>query len=56
MSDTVVLKSLIQESKDGEWGKGEPFTKSVEMAVIRGTDFDGVRVGDIQGLPVRHVP
>jgi type I restriction enzyme S subunit len=56
MSTSVVLKSLILESKDGEWGKGEPFDKSVEMAVIRGTDFSAVRVGEIGGLPVRFVP
>jgi type I restriction enzyme, S subunit len=56
MAETIVLKSLLQESKDGEWGKGEPFADSVEMAVIRGTDFESARVGDIEDLPIRHIP
>jgi type I restriction enzyme, S subunit len=56
MSTPSVLKSLIVESKDGEWGKGEPFDQSVEMAVIRGTDFSAVRVGEIGSLPVRFMP
>jgi type I restriction enzyme, S subunit len=56
MTTPVVLKSLIQESKDGEWGKGEPFDHSVEMAVIRGTDFDEVRAGVLANLPIRYIP
>jgi type I restriction enzyme S subunit len=56
MSTAVVLKSLIQESKDGEWGKGEPFEDSVKMAVIRGTDFEAVRNGNIDALPIRYIP
>jgi len=53
---TVTLASLIQTSKDGEWGKGEPFNDSVEMAVVRGTDFDEVRLGKVSDLPVRYIP
>lgn len=56
MKTAVVLKSLIQESKDGEWGQGEPFKDSVEMAVIRGTDFEAVRSGLLAELPIRHIP
>jgi len=56
MSNPVVLRSLIAESKDGEWGKGEPFEQSVEMSVIRGTDFSDVRVAHIDSLPVRFIP
>lgn len=56
MSTAVVLKALIQESKDGEWGKGEPFEDSVKMAVIRGTDFEAVRNGNIDALPIRYIP
>jgi type I restriction enzyme S subunit len=52
----TVLRALIQESKDGEWGKGDPFADAVQVAVIRGTDFDSTRVGDIQDLPIRYIP
>ncbi len=51
----TILKSLIQESKDGEWGKEEPFKDSLQMSVIRGADFDDVRIGITDGLPVRHI-
>jgi len=56
MNDTVVLKSLILESKDGEWGKSKPFEKSKGMLVIRGTDFLDVRVGKLENLPFRYIP
>jgi len=51
-----VLKDLIAISKDGEWGKGEPFDESVEMIVVRGTDFGDVRFGDTLTTPRRHIP
>jgi restriction endonuclease S subunit len=51
-----VLKDLIAISKDGEWGKGEPFEDSIEMLAIRGTDFDKVRFGDMASTPRRHIP
>lgn len=50
-----VLKDLIEQSKDGEWGKGEPSADSVEMLCIRGTDFEDVRFGQIDSVPRRHV-
>ena len=50
-----VLKDLIAVSKDGEWGKGEPFDDSVEMLAIRGTDFEDVRFGDTVRTPRRHI-
>jgi type I restriction enzyme S subunit len=56
MNSQTDLKSLIQISKDGEWGKGEPFDNSLEMLVIRGTDFDDASVGDLEDLPVRFIP
>src|ERR1700693_311194 len=49
-----VLKDLIDYSKDGEWGKGEPFDESVEMLAIRGTDFEDVRFGNPSTVPRRH--
>jgi len=50
-----VLKDLIAVSKDGEWGKGEPFDESVEMLAIRGTDFEDVRFGFTASTPRRHI-
>jgi type I restriction enzyme S subunit len=50
-----VLKDLIAISKDGEWGKGEPFDESVEMHAIRGTDFEDVRYGSATSTPRRHI-
>jgi type I restriction enzyme S subunit len=52
----ATLRSLIVESKDGEWGKGEPFKDCQKMAVIRGTDFGDVRVGLLDSLPNRFIP
>lgn len=51
-----VLKDLIAISKDGEWGKSEPFDNSVEMLAIRGTDFENVRFGDTASTRRRHIP
>ncbi len=52
---TCVLKDLIEVSKDGEWGKGEPSEGSVEMLCIRGTDFEDVRFGNANSTPRRHI-
>lgn len=54
--DSLVLKEITVVTKDGEWGKGEPFDSSVEMMVIRGTDFEDVRVGSLDGVPSRYIP
>jgi type I restriction enzyme S subunit len=54
--EEFVLKSITTVTKDGEWGKGEPFDSSVEMAVIRGTDFEDARIGLLAGVPARHIP
>ncbi|WP_438016576.1 restriction endonuclease subunit S [Sorangium sp. So ce315] len=52
---SVLLKEILADSRDGEWGKGEAGDDTVEMVVIRGTDFERVRVGDVGDLPRRHV-
>lgn len=54
-NSSVVLKSLIAESKDGEWGKEEPFECSIFMNVIRGTDFESVEIGDIDTILTRYI-
>ena len=56
MSDLHPLKDLLDFTRDGEWGKGEPGSDLVEMAVIRGTDFASVRRGDISTVPRRFIP
>ncbi|PYC33466.1 restriction endonuclease subunit S [Pseudomonas protegens] len=54
-SSSTLLRSLLVETKDGEWGQPEPFDGSVEMAVIRGTDFETAKKSSLEGVPVRHI-
>jgi type I restriction enzyme S subunit len=56
MTASLTLKSITTETKDGEWGKGQPFESSIQMAVIRGTDFATVRTGGFSHLPIRYIP
>lgn len=49
------LSQFITLTKDGEWGKSEEFDDSVPMKIIRGTDFDSVRLGDWTCVPTRYV-
>ena len=56
MSESRLLKDLLEFTRDGEWGKGRPDENLVEMAVIRGTDFSSVRRGDVSSVPRRFVP
>jgi len=49
------LADLIEATKDGEWGSGEPTAGSVEVAIIRGTDFASASRGVVSRLPVRYV-
>jgi type I restriction enzyme, S subunit len=51
----TVLRDLLIDSRDGEWGKGESFADSVEVSVIRGTDFARARLGEIGHIPIRHL-
>lgn len=53
--EEILLRDLLIETKDGEWGKEEPFQDSVEMSVIRGTDFDSVTQAQLTGVPIRHI-
>lgn len=55
MTNNYVLSELIELSRDGEWGKSEPFDGSVKMAAIRGTDFDAVRQGEVDLVPSRFI-
>jgi type I restriction enzyme S subunit len=55
MTNECVLKDLIDFSRDGEWGKSETFDEAVEMAAIRGTDFESVREGNLSTVPTRYI-
>ena len=49
------LGSLIEFTRDGEWGSEHPRVDSVEMLVVRGTDFARLRVGELNEIPRRHI-
>lgn len=51
----TTLRPLLLDTRDGEWGKGEPGADRVEMRVIRGTDFDAVRQGQVERVPTRFL-
>lgn len=50
-----IISQLISFTRDGEWGQGEPGPGFVPMQVIRGTDFERVRFGDLSTLPIRYI-
>jgi type I restriction enzyme S subunit len=49
------VSQLLNFTRDGEWGRGEPTPGFVPMQVIRGTDFERVRFGDLSTLPIRYI-
>lgn len=49
------LRNLLLDSRDGEWGNADPGPDRRLMAVIRGTDFPAVRVGDVANVPKRYL-
>jgi len=55
MSDKVLLQDILEFTRDGEWGKEDSFENSRQTRVIRGTDFEDVRIGKVDGLPHRHI-
>lgn len=52
----VLLRDVLLETKDGEWGKADPASSLREMMVIRGADFDEVRYGELNAVPRRFIP
>lgn len=54
MSGTT-LSQLAIETKDGDWGLEGPQPEYSEFAVIRGTDFEDVAVGEVQDVPTRFL-
>lgn len=51
----TLLRSLLLDTRDGEWGKGEPGAGRTKMRVVRGTDFMEVREGRVSGVPWRFL-
>ncbi len=49
------LRELLTYTRDGEWGEAEFLPGLTRTRVIRGTDFDAVRLGDISSVPTRYV-
>lgn len=49
------LRPLLLDTRDGEWGKGEPAGDRIKMRVIRGTDFADVRQGQVTTVPTRYL-
>lgn len=56
MLESKVLRDLLLLTKDGEWGKEEFAEDLREMLVIRGTDFEAARYGDLKNMPTRFIP
>lgn len=54
MSETN-LASLLDFTRDGEWGLGEPTEGFSPALVVRGTDFADIRLGKIDTLPLRYI-
>jgi type I restriction enzyme S subunit len=51
----ALLASLIDFSRDGEWGKADPGPGLTKARVVRGADFDAFRHGELSGLPTRFI-
>ncbi|MER7133413.1 hypothetical protein [Streptosporangium saharense] len=49
------FRQLLTETKDGDWGKGEPTEGYMPVHVIRGTDFSDVKLGNIANVPLRFL-
>jgi type I restriction enzyme, S subunit len=51
-----VLADLLELTKDGEWGNGDPSPDLEPMLVIRGTDFATARYSSVTSVPMRYIP
>jgi type I restriction enzyme S subunit len=54
-NDSSALRDLLVHTRDGEWGADAPSKGMVPMRVIRGTDFDAVRLGSLADVPIRYI-
>lgn len=54
--NNVPIGSLFKTNIGGDWGKEEQSDEfPIKVAVIRGTDFDRIRNGDISRVPIRFI-
>jgi type I restriction enzyme, S subunit len=53
---SALLRDLIMTSKDGDWGNAAPENGTLPYYIIRGTDFEDVRLGDVSRVPKRYLP
>jgi type I restriction enzyme S subunit len=52
----MLLKDLLLETKDGDWGQGDPADSLLPYHVIRATDFAATSLGNNQTVPLRYLP
>ncbi|MBP5997988.1 MAG: restriction endonuclease subunit S [Azonexus sp.] len=58
MSEKMQMSSfrgLLIETRDGDWGKAEPSEGLAPYRVIRGGDFESVRLGDVSRVPLCYL-
>lgn len=55
MKEKANLADLLTFTRDGEWGNAEPTDGYSPALVIRGTDFERVRTGNLDTLPLRYI-
>ena len=55
MTEAATLSQIVTFTRDGEWGNGEPSEGYSPALVVRGTDFENVRGGDLTRLPKRYI-
>lgn len=54
--ESILFKDLLLETKDGDWGQGEPAEGLLPYHVIRATDFASTSLGDVGNVPLRYLP
>ncbi len=55
--DAVLFKDVFRTTLGGDWGKDTPDEKNnCEVSVVRGTDFEPLRVGCFSDVPKRYIP
>lgn len=53
--EVSTLAELLLTTKDGDWGIEFPQSGYLPYRVIRGTDFESVRFGDLKSVPLRYL-
>jgi type I restriction enzyme S subunit len=51
----MLLRDLLNATKDGDWGLGSPKDGYVPFHVIRGADFPEIAAGETSGIPIRYL-